>query len=368
MKTPLLVWMLLVTAFVSCKKGNHSEPSLADTVTRQQPVAPAIGRGSISGKVSPADAVATIAAYVDGQGMPYTTSAMVNGTFSLKDLPEGNYTLYYHTKIEYSAGSPIKVYVTAGKNTELPTAEFTNTSNYGSVSGVISPVSAVRYVSLIGTAIGSTSTNAYPDVKTGVITFPKLPAGTYKINYIQAEGYKPISTTAITVNGGQNTDLGRLNFVADDIITGLSCNVSNVFKSWNTYAGGPTSSINITTSANYASPLLNISGSRRISGIIAVTNAITIKLNGVTGPGTFVCSPATSSEIIYSISSIVNGSGPAFWSSKNAGGNALVTITSIDPATQIVTGSFSGSLVQVPGAGSTSAVTLSDGQFNMAYH
>jgi hypothetical protein len=80
----------------------------------------------------------------------------------------------------------------------------------GSVSGIVLPTEAMATVE--AHYYGDVMAMVDTDPETGEFTIEGLPAGTYDILIRPGvEGYEPHTLNSVTVNEGENTDIGEIN-------------------------------------------------------------------------------------------------------------------------------------------------------------
>jgi len=223
----------------------------------------------------------------------------------------------------------------------------------GSISGMVAPAGAADLV--VAEYVGPGEPKNYsvvPDANTGVFKFSNLTPGTYYLAFAPNIKYRRrYEILEVIVATGKDTDMGVRTFTLNPI----SCKINGTSRAWE-------------TNANYSSPNFSTSGRSLIgkfqdNGSYYLTLSIT--LDAVTGPGTYVCKETSASSITYSMSS----SGLMIsrkWSSANAGGNATVVITAIDPVAKTISGSFTGTLTPSTGTTADSQV-ITDGDFIMNY-
>lgn len=347
MKKFLSYWLLLFVFVNACKKSDEND---------SQSKTP----GTVSGKFNPALEAATgvmASTIIDGQTVVFYPSAVVGGNFNFTDLPPGEYTLSFTADPRYIApvNKPIKV--TAGVNTNAGTIDFAENINLGSVYGTVNPAGPALQAWLSShTLKDHVSLTVTPDPVTGRFQFSKVPADTYSLNFVTLDKPRLLGSTLIRVPAGEQVDAGSHSFVQNytGITSLLRHKLDGTVISWR-------------GTATYSSPLLEITGRNTESTMIQgnyITYILSIKLDQVTAPGTYVISETSNSSLSYSASGMFSGAGA--WTTRRPGGSATVVVSEIDLSAKTISGTFTATLIRTSGfTGSGREIT--EGSFSMKY-
>ncbi|GAA4326851.1 hypothetical protein GCM10023149_29930 [Mucilaginibacter gynuensis] len=219
----------------------------------------------------------------------------------------------------------------------------------GSLSGTVSPIGSVQAVIILKDGDPADKIQrTVPDATTGKFSFPGLKAGTYALMSEPVSGYMPIENQAIEIKAEQETAVA-LVFNKYPITTP---DIPISFKS------------GFATRVYYTDQRLTIVKFRSEGSFGKLgykTFELTIQLDAITGPGTFICN-ATSKSFIRYVSAYDGTIGFRTWGSKTTDGNATVNITTFDPVTKQIQGTFNGSLPPI--AGTRGTVIIEDGTLN----
>lgn len=313
--------------------------------------------GSLSGTISPAGAASQIRITDDNTHVAfYITPDSKTGIFKSNILLSvGTYTLSATPALGYIAPTSKSITVTTGQNTDAGTIIFTQMPR-GIISGTLSPASSVSNV--LATLNGSVwlQYKATADANGHFQILDVIP-GTYSIAVlpVAVNGFYAPNSKIITVSGAQDTKLGQINltstpppYPASATIDGTALNATHLLQTAYT-------SSKITMSASLGGFTLNM------------------VLNGVTGPGDYSCNSTSNSTMTLTkvtvstklqVDWLTTVSSQA-WRSDLSTSGMTVKVTSIDPVTQTITGTFSGTLNP---AGNTSGVkTITNGNFVIPY-
>lgn len=221
----------------------------------------------------------------------------------------------------------------------------------GSLTGTVSPAGAITEINFVLTGTNS-SYKCIPDLKTGVFDMKEMPEGNYAINFITDPHYNGIPLAYTTIIAGKNKDLGT--FTTKETNFSLSYEINGNFEGslYKAYYTGTNLSLGPLSVSTYPEDT-------------RTKYYLSIRLEGISSPGTYICK-GTSLKISYS--GVRQGSGLriSYQSTEYAGGEGSVIITSIDPNTKTIKGSFSGKLTSVSGnAADTKMIT--NGIINATY-
>lgn len=206
----------------------------------------------------------------------------------------------------------------------------------GSLSGMIAPLGSVTMVTLTSATIPAQT--ALPNSISGSYKFTDLVAGNYVIHFAVAKGYTAPDEVEITIEAGKNTDAGWQTLVNSASKAPFSFWMDGKLHQFGALV-------------KYSSPALSIQGIRsegQYGRLDYKRFTITINLDEVNGPGTYVCKGTSTSSITY-VSEHDNSIGYRTWGMNKDGGSATVIITSIDPVNRKVTGTFTANLIPISG-------------------
>ncbi|QJD95000.1 carboxypeptidase regulatory-like domain-containing protein [Mucilaginibacter robiniae] len=226
------------------------------------------------------------------------------------------------------------------------------TTNTGSVSGMISPIRAVKTITVLFLKTGTTY-SCTADTVTGAFSLANLPEGNYKIDFSTDPHYNGLASVNTVVTAGRNTDVGK--FTTKEANFYLSYEINGTFEGW-LFKG------------YYSSTLFNI-GPLSIGTYpedMRTAYYPSITLDGLTGPGTYTCKGASKSKITYSGYRLGNGFRISYQSTEYAGGEGTVVITSIDPNNRTIKGTFTATLTSASGNAADSK-TIKNGLINATY-
>lgn len=363
MKRVLLGLLCLVTTISACKKNNSNNDDDNTIIDHRN--------GMVSGTISPVYAASQVilTSTSNGQTDTYWSVPDSKGYFTFPDLAGGNYTLTILPTAGYTKPLDKTVVLAIGKTLDLGNlkvlalGQLAGTAN---VTGKVSPADAAVVVYLKG-QLGHYY--AEPDRSTGIFNFTDLPEGSHELELMATQGYIAPAKRSIAITNGQLTDLGTITFAANQRISEFSFKLGGTNLTFDTYVNnGP---LRPHVSATYTASNLNINGSlitgnyTQITGIR--TKKLTIKLDGVNGPGAYTCKGTESSEMLYTDKSTSAMSYVTDLSSSRDNGSATVIITAFDPVARTISGTFTGTLKSKPISGKTTSQELTAGVFNIKY-
>ncbi|RYD92258.1 MAG: carboxypeptidase regulatory-like domain-containing protein, partial [Sphingobacteriales bacterium] len=316
MKKTAIFLILLSIAVISCRKSSNPKP-----------VDPVIADGSITGTINPAETVIGIVidTTVNGQAIVRHVTPDVSGDFKITDLPPGTYVLHFTAAEGYTNPANHMAEVVSGKDTFTGTIQLVKTIEYNGLDGKVNPVGVTGLIKLTNIAQPVYTFYTQINRSTGEFSFSNIPAANYTLSALPEDGFSLNEEKTVSIVNGPHSDAGTLGFTQSKIISQLSCSVSGSVKSWTTYEKN--TSQGYSASATYGSPMLSISAKyatgSRISGKGRL-HQLTIKLDEVTGPGTYVCKGTAASEITYTNDYYLSGSYMATLAkSSNPGGTTI---------------------------------------------
>ncbi|RZK68762.1 MAG: carboxypeptidase regulatory-like domain-containing protein [Pedobacter sp.] len=303
----------------------------------QEPESAVINHGSISGKIIPTP-VSEISLIIsnasNGKKVIVDGYVNINGEFYFPGLPSGSYTLDLSANSRYMPLDFKAIQVTSGKQTDVGTIVLKPNPDNGNIIGIISPVQASS--AFIVQCVEPFSSNSYSgvvDPATGHFEITNLPAGKWSIYFQPNNGFKP-QNSLITINNKQTANIGTITFESAPFVSSISM-----------IANGKT--LRMTGSAIYDGTKLNISGrySRGVNNSIGdgIFN-LTISLDQVTVPGTYVCNSTTTSKITYTQNLYGLGAPNGTWASTKEGSDATIIVTNVDLANKTIKGTFTANL------------------------
>ena len=221
----------------------------------------------------------------------------------------------------------------------------------GSISGTVSPIGSASTVIILrdGDPVDKIQ-KTVPDATTGRFSFSGLKPGTYAVMGEPVNGYMPTDNQAIEIKAEQES---AVVLFFTNLITTPDIPIS--FKS------------GFSTRAQYKNQTLTIVKFRsegRYGQLGYKTFELTIQLDAVTGTGTYVCDAVSKSFVRY-VSAYDGTIGFRTWGSKTTNGTATVIITTFDPDSKKVSGTFNGSLPAI--AGTRGTVVTTEGAFDVVY-
>jgi len=232
----------------------------------------------------------------------------------------------------------------------------------GVLIGTVFPANAVNHVSLTG----QNYFYAIPDPVTGAFQIKFLPDGVHQLDFFANSSNIAPAKRSITITNGATTDLGKIIFEPNQRISEFTFKIGSSALTMDTYVNNSYQNTNV--SVSYAASKLQIVGSLS-SGNYASTDGtrtkkLTIKLDDVTGPGTYICKGTETSEILYTNKSTGMMSYVTDLNiTKDA---AKVIITAFDPVARTISGTFSGTM-KPRLATATGSQELTAGVFNIRY-
>ncbi|MET0465573.1 MAG: hypothetical protein ABW007_20600 [Chitinophagaceae bacterium] len=325
--------------------------------------------GDITGTITPAYAVTQISLipFEDIQLDTLHTTPGSDGNFKFNRVKPGIYFVVFATNPRFNYQLPIKLTVVAGATNELGNIAAIPLQPLGtaSISGVVSPASAVVHA----TITGGNNFSVVPDPNTGAFSFPYLPAGNYSLTFIARSTHVAPAEKKIELRDGQRLDLGTLTFSPNQLVSKLSCNMGPTALSFDTYLNN---TANKRITASYSAGELMISGSwttgtaGNAGGVR--TRRLTIALDNVNGPGTYICKGTVQSEITYLDRYSSSMAPPNLtYSSSIDNGNGTVIITAFDPVAKTLTGTFRGSLKAKTFQNTVVSQDVTEGVFDIKY-
>lgn len=225
----------------------------------------------------------------------------------------------------------------------------------GSLSGTVSPTGTAKAITILRDGESADKAQQIvPDANTGKFSFSGLKVGTYALMTEPTTGFRPIPNQAVEIKHDQETTVA-LFLEASQIYPITTPNIPMSFNS------------GFSTRVLYNDQTLTIRKFRSEGSwgkLGFKTFELTLQLYAVTGPGTYICDATSKSSISY-VSAYDGTIGFRTWGSKTTNGNATVTITTFDPGTKEISGTFIGSLPAI--SGTTGTVIIHDGNLNMSY-
>ncbi|MHA4896214.1 DUF6252 family protein [Pedobacter sp. PWIIR3] len=367
MRKVFIGFLLLTMVIIACKKN---------PVTKQPEIQPT--KGKVFGIISPVNSAAqlTLINSQNVQADAYTVKPDDKGYFIFPEVTEGHYIISITQTTGYIKPRDTTFLMPKSGNIDLgnlklqPTVTVVepvkpNPVDEGKVNitGKFYPADAAIVAYLDG-KLGHYY--AEPDRTTGLYNFKNVPEGEYELSYIATAGYVAPVKRSISIAKNVNTDLGILTFAPNQRVSQLSFKLSNTDLAFDTYLNNFYKNTGI--SVSYVGSKLQITGSsssgsyQSITGIR--TKRLTIKLDGVTGPGTYICQGTESSEILYTDKATAGLTYSIDVGSDKE--SAKVIITAFDPAAKTISGTFSGTLRSKTGT-KTTTQELSTGIFNIKY-
>jgi hypothetical protein len=226
-----------------------------------------------------------------------------------------------------------------------------------SLTGKIMPVDAVTDIYLLGYN-PAVSIPASLDPVTGTFKATGLTDGAiYAVHFVWGPSYRGVLDTLVKLTPGQSMDIGTMKFASTGIF--------NVFS----YQANGSSKRTLLGSATYSDSKLTISAKANFptgGDLVYDVYKFTINLDNITGPGTYICKGTATSGVTYETSVSNTFQMTNNWNSLNAGGDATVQITAIDPVAKIISGTFAGTLVPAS-AKTTANMSISNGVFKITY-
>lgn len=366
MKQLIYCLVLLGMHLIACQKNSTDTPAPPngpDTVGTGHLYAP----GNISGSVRPAGSIKEVK-LLDAGGKAVAVSAPDGrGEYLFRNITPGSYKLNFTPAAEYLQPNDISVTLTGGQNLLVDAISVASAGN-ASISGTIAPATAANLIYARNTADWSIYFELKADPNTGRFSVSKIPPGTYDIVFLSANEFIDQPTQTITVVKDQQADIGTVQFTPLVRTGQLSCKLNGSAISWDTFNEYRGAFITV----KYEAAALSIrglwqSGSFQHPIGNAKSHEINIKLENVTGPGTYICDATTESVMTYMYRVQRTMSGLPTTSSKKEGGKATVIISSIDAGTKTITGSFTADLRAKGITGAVVTHVMTDGVFSVKY-
>jgi hypothetical protein len=353
----LIAYILTMSVILSCSKKNILQSN--DDI--QKPESEIINDGSISGKIIPtpvSEVSLIISNTSNGKKVIVDGYVNINGEFYFPGLPSGSYTLDLSTNSRYMPLDFKAIQVTSGKQTDIGTIVLKPNPDNGNIIGVISPANASS--AFIAQCVEPFSSNSYSgvvDSATGNFEITNLPAGKWSISFQSNNGFKSRQNSLITINNKQTANIGTITFESAPSVSSISV-----------IANGK--NLNMIGSAKYDGTKLDISGrySRGLNNSIGDgIYTLTISLDQVTVPGTYICNSTTSSKITYTQNLYGLGAPNGTWASTKEGSDATIIVTNVDLANKSIKGTFTANL----GTTTSSRIAiqqLTSGSFTAIYN
>jgi len=379
MKRLILCLFLLISAgMYSCSK-NQEKPSpeevVPDTIVNtgtnpatkppaNPPVSPPVtppadppggSVGEVSGSISPVNILSLITANLVNKEtnvkIPVTVSS--TGIYKVFATKAGSYDF------QISLNSDGKIIATMSLYLKLGSIEHISFSLEGhpslpkpvGTSGIKGKVGPVASTATIGATNSATNVSYEGTINSnGEFEFKNLPAGDYTVGVNPGAGYTPVISRSVkvTVPAGETVTGVTIAFYVD------SDPGTPNYISYN--QDGTVYHRKAKVGIDYASPKFRLftsnsggSSSGFDTRISVIIDQLELILDDVTGPGTYVCKGTTGSTIRVTKRDFAGISGYSrtarTWTTIGTGGSGTVTITSIDPATRTMSGTFSATLV-----------------------
>jgi hypothetical protein len=232
--------------------------------------------------------------------------------------------------------------------------------NTVSLSGVVKPADAITRI--LVTDYRDAPQNAkgifvVPDPVTGTFKVTGLSNnGVYALRFSWAPSYRGVLDTLVKLTAGNTIDVGTIPFTS-----------TGIYKVFSYLANG--SARSLLGSATYTGSTLILSAQANFptaGDLVYNVYKVNISLDHVTGPGIYTCRGTPASCITYESSVSNTRQNTRIWNSINAGGDATVEITSIDQATKIISGTFTGTLVPASSQ-TTDNQIITNGSFKITY-
>jgi hypothetical protein len=366
MKQLIYCLILLGVQLSACQKNSTDTPAPPngpDTTGTGHLNAP----GNISGSVIPATSITEVK-LLDAGGKALATFAPDSrGEFIFRSITPGNYKLNFTPAAAYIKPNDIPVTLTGGQNLLAGAINVASAGNAG-ISGIIAPATAANLIYARNTTDWSVYFELKPDPNTGRFSVSQIPPGTYEIVFIAANAFVKQPSQTITVAKDQQADIGTVQFTPLARVAQLSCKVNGTAISWDTFNEYRGTSVMVT----YTDAVLSIRGLWQSPAIPSPasnvrTHEINIRLENVTGPGTYMCDETTGSVMNYAYKIQHTMSPLPITSSKNTGGKATVIISSIDVVAKTITGSFTADLKPKVVLGGITGHVITDGVFSVKY-
>jgi hypothetical protein len=222
----------------------------------------------------------------------------------------------------------------------------------GSFSGMISPAKAVKSIKFVLSGSGK-SYSCSPDTVTGAFKLDNLPEGLYQVTFVNDARYRPLAYLNAPILTGQNNDLG--SFSTTVMAYYSSCEINGTYEGWffKGYYASPYFSIGPTIIGSYPEDM-------------RTAYYLSISIDGLTGPGTYTCKGTSKSKITYSGYRLGNGIRISYQSTEYSGAEGTVIISSIDPSSRIIKGTFTATLKSASGNAADSKI-IRDGVINAPY-
>jgi len=144
-----------------------------------------------------------------------TTQTAADGSFSLNNIPAGTYTLYASSRDSLEQAVAIGVTVRAGEVFDAGTLRLTPVGNISGRITVDGSGGMGFLVSVAGTSfMAVTNTD-------GDFLISGIPVGNHHVIVVSGNFTRLLSTTPLSVSGGQTTPLGTWDFTSDELIDSI---------------------------------------------------------------------------------------------------------------------------------------------------
>jgi len=321
--------------------------------------------GQLYGFINPAGAATeVIATSITNPTISYKATFEANGKFVFPKLAYDSYVIKCSPTSGFLAGISQMVTIKPGQTNQ--SLNITMQGAGGSVGtgilvGTIFPANAVNHIALTGQAYFYT----IPDPVTGAFQIKFLPDGIHQLEFFAKASHIAPKNKGITITNGATIDLGTITFAPNERISEFAFKVGSSALTMDTYINN--SYQNTRISVSYIAPKLEIVASLTSGSYASLdgvrTKKLTIKLDEVTGPGTYTCKGTEASVILYTDKSTGMMSRVIDVKSEDA---AKVIITAFDPLARTVSGTFSGTMKSRLST-ITASQDLSSGVFNIKY-
>lgn len=224
----------------------------------------------------------------------------------------------------------------------------------GSLSGMISPASAVDSVTILSQNDPGKTYKVGVDTVTGKFGLGNLDKGSYTVSFSNTTAYTPVPPITAVVAAGKNTDLGA--FTSAKIDYRLSCEVNDVLMGW-------------LFKASYFSGHLYIEPESVATypEDQQIREYVFIEIKNMTAPGSYVCNQQPGCKITHT--RIHSGSGFPVelpQTSANQGAGGTVVITAIDTVKRTISGIFTATLTS-PSGNTSDTKIITKGIINESY-
>lgn len=316
--------------------------------------------GAIVGNVLPIGFGMEVFAVDRNSGQRYVTVPLgSNGRFMLA-VPNGNYRLGFTALAPVEAPPEMEVSV-VGKAVDVGSV-VCKTGNSGSIVGKVQPISGLASVSATDVLTGSV-VHGTIDRIAGIVRFPVMIAGTYRIAMATNVPYLVPATVQVQVNERSESDMGLVSLVQDQSMTVVSYSVGRSgLTRYNVKGSFIAGSLKFSqTQVSF----LNISPTR--STVEHAT--LTVSMEGISGPGSYTFNGTANSNITYQVlrNSGISQTLYGNWSVAAASTTGKLEVQSIDPVARRIRGTFSAMLSREGTAGMPAVQEVKNGVFYLEY-